>query len=120
MSSSYIPYTNINQLEEFSMIAGTEFTLEFNVFEEDGVNPLDLGGATITWVLCPYGQPDYNVLQKTATITGTNTFEVLIGGDDTEELSGKYIQQPVIVSFTNQKFRPAQGAILIQPLIPLN
>ena len=55
---TFVNYAKLNSLKEFSLIAGTEYTLEFNVFEADGVTPLDLGGATVKWVLCPYGQPD--------------------------------------------------------------
>lgn len=110
---TFVNYAKLNSLQEFSMIAGTEYTLEYTVYEEDGTTPLDLGGATITWLLCPYGEPTYTVLQIAGTITGTNTFKVVIPSASTINLSGKYIQQPVIYSFLGSEYRPGQGVILI-------
>jgi hypothetical protein len=115
----YLLYSQINALEEIAFIGGTDFTLEFGVFEEDGVTPIDLSGATIKWVLCPYGQSDYNVLTKTGVMTSTNVFEVTLEKVDTQLLSGKYIHQPVVTSFLGKEYRPSQGTILIQPAIPL-
>lgn len=117
--SSFQNFAIINSLDDFSMIAGNEYTLVYNVFEQDGLTPLDLGGATAYVVLSPYGQTDYNILQKTATITGTSTFQVVFLGTDTANLSGWYIQQPVIYSFTGNEYRPAQGRILVSPQIPV-
>lgn len=117
--STYINYAQINSLEEFAFIAGTSYTLNFTAYDSDGVTPLDLGGATIKWVLTPYGQ-SYNVLQITGVITGTSTFSVTITSADTASLSGKYIQQPVIIAFTGEVYRSAQGVVLILPAIPLN
>jgi len=114
---TYQSFAILNCLEEFSFIAGNSYTLEFEVFEENGITPLDLGGATIDWVLSPYGQTDYTVLHVVGTITGANTFEVELSHINTETLSGKYIQQPVITAFSGEEYRPAQGVILILPEI---
>jgi hypothetical protein len=113
----YTSYQTINSLDEASFIAGGEFLFEFTVYESDGINPLDLGGASVEWVLCPYGQSEYTALQKTATITGTNTFEVSLSSSDTINLSGKFIHQPIITAFSGEEFRPAQGTVLIIPAI---
>lgn len=118
MTSTYTVYAQINSLAEFGFIAGSPFTLNFNVYEQDGVTPLDMSGASFKWTLTPYGQ-SYNVLEKTGSITGVGTAEVQLDTVDTEELSGKYIQQPVIVSFSNEEYRPGQGVILVIPRIPL-
>ena len=117
---TFTNYQIINSLEEFPMIAGNSYTLTFNVFEEDGVNPVDLGGATCSWALSPYGQPEYNILQKTGTITGTNVFKISLLTSDTQSLSGKYIQQPIVVSFLGETYRPAQGLISVISQIPLS
>lgn len=116
---TYISYATINSLEETSLIAGSDFTLEFNAFEDDGVTPLDLGGATTKLVLSPYGQTDYTILQLNGIITATSKFEVVLSSSDTEDLSGKYIQQPIITSFGGKEYRPAQGVILFIPRIPI-
>lgn len=116
---SLIAYTTINCLEETFMIAGTDFTLSFTVYEEDGLTPADIGGATIKWMLCPYGRTNYNALQITGTITGLSTFDVEISATDTLSLSGKYLQQFEVTSFFGQKYRPAQGVVLIAPAVPV-
>lgn len=112
MTSTYVLYEQINQLEEFAFIAGTDYTLTFTVFEEDGVTLQNIGGATIYWTLSPYGQ-SYNALQITGSVLDDYSFEVEIPASSTEEFSGKYIQQITIESFYGQQYRPAQGTILI-------
>jgi hypothetical protein len=99
------------------MIAGSNFTLTFTAYDSDGISLLDLSGATIKWVISPFGQTNYTILQKTGVITGTGTFTVTLNSSDTASLSGKYIQQPVITDFLGNIFRPAQGTILILPRI---
>ena len=116
---SYTSYAALNSLEETSFIAQSEFTLYFTAYQADGVTPLDLGGAYISWELCPYGQDSYTVLQKIAVVTGANTFKVVLLANDTRGLSGKYIHQPVITSFAGNIYRPAQGVLLILPAIPV-
>jgi hypothetical protein len=116
---SYLSYARMNALEEFSFIAGTDYTLTFEVFEGDGVSPADIGGGTIKWVLSPMGQPEYNILELDGAITSANEFEVEIPSAATQTFSGKYIQQPVLIDFDGQEFRPAQGVITIIPRIPL-
>lgn len=115
----YLQYATLNSLVEFSFIAGTEFKLEFFVYESDGITPVDLGGATIKWVLCPYGQPDYAILEINGAITDTNKFEVEILSTLSQTLSGKYLQQPVLIDFDGVEYRPAQGVITILPRIPI-
>lgn len=114
---TYTSFSNINSLEEISFIAGSQYSLDFTVYESNGITPMDLGGATIYWVLAPYGQPDYTVVQITATVTGANTFTVDIPSGATSSLSGKYIHQPVILSFGGKTYRPCQGIILVIPEI---
>lgn len=118
MVTTYTIYSQINSLEEFGYIAGTSFTLYFDVYEQNGITPLDMGGATFHLVLSPYGQ-NYSVLEKAGTITGVGTAEVELESADTANLSGKYIQQPVIVSFSGEEYRPGQGVILLIPQTPL-
>lgn len=119
MANSYVLYSQINSLEEFSFIAGTPFTLYFTVYEQDGTTLLDMGGGTFKWVLSPYGQ-NYNVLDVEGTITDVGKANVQLETADTELLSGKYIHQPVIISFSGEKYRPSQGVVLIIPRTALN
>ena len=115
---TYTSFSNINQLEEFSFVGGNDYYLDFTAYGSDGYTPMDLGGATVYWVLAPYGQPDYRVAQLTASITGTNTFRVEIPSATSAPLSGKYTHQPVIISFGGKEYRPCQGIVLIMPQIP--
>lgn len=113
---SFINYNNIFSLEEFSFIAGTEYLLEYTVFQEDGVNKEDISSAQAIFYLFPYGQPDYVVLQKTCTIgVALGTFSVTLESNDTKNLSGTYIQQPLIVDFYGKQYRLGQGRIIISP-----
>lgn len=118
----FTSYSSINSMEEISFIAGTTFTQNFTVYYEDGVVPIDLTASTIVLVVCPYGQSDYKVIQKTATITDAEngTFQVVFEPSDTISLSGKYIQQPIITSFDGTVYKPAQGTVLIMPGISLD
>ena len=119
MTTSFTPYVDVNSLDEFSMIAGTNFIITFNVYEEDCVTPLDLTGATIKWVLSPYGETSYRIITKTGVISGVGEFYISLVAADTISLSGKYIHQPIITDFAGKIFRPAQGTILIMPQIPV-
>jgi hypothetical protein len=118
MNNSYRVYSQINALPEFGFIAGTTYTLYFNVYEENGVNPLDMGGATFRWVLTRYGLSE-SVLEVEGSITGIGTAEVQLTTNDTKNLSGKFIHQPVIISFTGEEYRPSQGTLIIAPRVPL-
>ena len=115
---SFTSYQDINSLEECSFIAGSEFTLSYTVYAEDGVNLLDLSSSTVKVLLCPYGQTDYVALNVDGVVTGEGTFDVELLPDATRNLSGKYIQQPVIYAFDGTEYRPAQGCILVKPAIP--
>lgn len=115
---SYNSYSQINSLEETTFIAGNDFILEYNVFESDGVTPMDLGGATTYVVISPYGQPEYKEVQLTGVITSTNTFEADFTSLLSKDLSGYYIHQPVIVAFSGSEYRPAQGLLNILPRTP--
>ena len=112
---SYDTYNDLNSLEEFSFIAGTECVFTFNCFEDDRINPFDISDAG--WFLCPYGQFDTITLQKTGNITATGVFTITLTTSDTAGLSGKYIQQPVVFDNDGYAYRLAQGTITISPKI---
>jgi len=111
-------YDTINSLGEISFIAGTEYTLIFDVYDING-SPLSLSGSTCTWTLSPYGQPEYAIMTKTGIISGSisNEFSITLGLTDTETLSGKYIQQPIVVDILGNENRPAQGVLTLIPRI---
>lgn len=108
----------INDLEEFSFIGGTQQELYFYLYDEDGI-AIDIasGGATPSWRLSPYGNPDYAILNIAGSIVTSgsevNLFKVTISSSSTYDLSGKYTQQPVIIDFDGSEYRPSQGNITI-------
>lgn len=115
---TYTAYSDVNSLPEFSFIGGNSYTVDFTAYDETGLNPMDLGGASVYWVLSPWGQSEYNIVQITGTVTGLNTFEFNLTSILTKNLSGKYIHQPIIISFAGKEYRPAQGVCLVIPQTP--
>lgn len=115
---TYSIFSTINSLEPMGMIGGTEYTIEFNVYDNNN-SPLELAGKTCLWTICQYGQPEYAILTKTGVISPTvsNRFTITLVSSDTENLSGKFTQQPIVVDLLGAEFRPAQGDVLIQPRI---
>ena len=110
-----IPKLDLNALEEFSFIAGTEYTIEYMVYQADGINPLDISSTTTKIYICPYGQPNYVFLTKAGVVSGVTTglFTVTLTSVNTSSMSGKYIHQPVIADSADTEFRLAQGLFTV-------
>ena len=115
-------YTNFNVygLEEAAFIAGSYKELYFDVYNTNG-SPINITTASIVWNLCPYGDPSYIALSVAGSpvVSGSVNYQfvVVLSSDDTENLGGKYIQQPVIESIPGEKYIPSQGIITIMPKI---
>lgn len=108
---------NTYSLETLEFIGGTTQFLTFTVNNPDGT-PVDLNGATCSWKLQRYGEfGDNAVLTKNANITGLNTFQIVLNSNDTEDLFGKFVQQPIIIDSGGKKFIPSQGIIVINKSI---
>lgn len=115
----YDAYRNTDYLDDVSFIAGSNFTLYFEIYDSNNV-AVDINASTIKWALSPYGQPDQTILQiNDFTISGTNTFVVELEKEDTINLGGVYIQQIEITDFYGNQFRPAQGIVIIRKAITL-
>lgn len=115
---SFDVYEEINSLDELMFIAGDEQSITFFVIDETS-NPIDLTtAAEVVWLLAPYGNPDMPVLDVDGVL-GSEVNEVLfsITASDTEDLSGKFIQQLLIVDFLGSEYRPVQGIVTILPQI---
>ena len=108
----------VNNLDSFSFIAGTVQILRFNVVDGSG-NGINVSGADCGWLMSPLGQPNIITLNKDATPAGTpnNQFSVTLTSADTLTLSGKYIQQPVLLDLGGSAYRVGQGIINIIPAI---
>jgi len=109
---------SINNLSEISLIGGTYKELHFDVYSESG-SPVDITGYTYKWLAYPYGQPDAIAISKTGVSRASdgfiNRFTVYLSSLDTVSLSGKYVQQPVVVVADGIEFRVGQGNIIIIP-----
>lgn len=103
----------INNLSEISFIAGSYKEIYFGLTLSSG-SPLDISNISFVWLLCPYNEPDYIVLQKNATISGS-CFAVSLLSTETENLSGKYIQMPMIDGYKSYDYRLGQGIVNIIP-----
>ena len=114
----YDDYRNTDYLDDVSFIAGTEFTLNFPVYDVLN-NPIGLNGCSMKWGLSLYGQPDVLILQKTATVSGSYTFVVSLEEADTIGLGDVYLQQAMITDIDGRVFRPAQGVVIIRKAIPI-
>lgn len=106
----------VNQIGEFAMIAGTSETLKFYYYYSDGT-PFDLESSTARWRLCRVGQPDVTVLDLPCDIFSGNGVVVKLGSAHTQNLSGKYIQQPVLIDYSGEEYVFQQGVITFIPKI---
>ena len=112
-TSSTFPYTTANDLAEFTMVAGTNQELVFDVFTSASV-AINITGAIIVWKLAPYGQTT-SVATTSGSLAGTpnNRFTVYMLPAHTTGLGGKYIQQYTITDTSGSVFAPSQGIINI-------
>ena len=119
--SNTINNFSIISLEEITFIAGTYKELTFEVLDESG-NPVDIHNFTYNWVLSPFGKPDSVSLSKPGAFrtdcADKNRFTISLESYDTANLSGKFIQQPVVlveseVPNVPHEFRLGQGYINI-------
>lgn len=106
-------YVKINSLEDMQFIAGTDYTLIFEAYDESG-DPLDVSSSTFLWKLCPYGRKDVLSVSIDGAFVEGNKFSVSIEPDDTATLEGGvYIQQPIIIDSLGKTYIPAQGIVTI-------
>lgn len=113
-----IDYNCIYNLEEFSFIGGTTQYLFFDVYNSGG-DAVDLSEADCSWKLRDYGNFGNNatLITKTGVLTGFNSFKITIDSTDTEDLFGKFVQQPMVIDRDGNIFTPGQGIILISKAI---
>jgi len=106
----------ITYLADETFIGGTHKTLDFLLYNEYE-SPLAVAGGTLTWLLCPYGEFNQAVLQKSGVISDTYMFTVTLASSDTLTLAGKYIQQVIVTDSSGDTYRAGQGNIIILPAI---
>lgn len=113
---SFTTFSTINSIPEIAFIAGTDYTIEFTVYDATTGSPADLGAATCSWKMSPYGKESVITLSKSGSVTGTSTFEVHLVAADTLSLSGIYVHQPLVIE-GGKDYRSQQGIINISPAI---
>ena len=103
-------------LEQIQMIGGNTQYLDYSVYDPSG-SAVDLNGATCEIKLRRYGSFGSDAfLTKTGTITGTNTFQVILSTADTLSLYGKFTQQVIVTDMSSKQFR-FMGLIVIEKSI---
>lgn len=116
----YDAYRNTDYLDDVSFIAGTDFTFYFPVYNNNVL--VDINSASMKWALGLYGQPDYLILEKDATVYDNNTFMVSLSASETLSLGDDiYLQQIRVTTAApeNKIIRPAQGIVIIRKAIPM-
>lgn len=118
--------TYITKLEELEFIAGDGgISIEFQVFYDDG-EPLDLQDDKVKWYLAPIGKRHNPIITKSIKAvtekdqnnkTVCYRFIVNLTSNETKNLYGKYIHQPVITDRKGNTFRRAEGYINFRPQI---
>ena len=124
----------ITRLREIELIAGdSQVELEFQVFYKDG-EPIDLQDDEVKWYLAPIGQKHLpklikskgngcEIIKDVDSQTGETLayrFKVTLSSEDTKDLYGKYVHQPVLIDKhkePDQTFRRAEGFINFRPHI---
>jgi hypothetical protein len=110
-------YDSVNTLADWGFIAGTDKTLTFTAYQDNGLDLLDISTGSAKWLLCRYGDYETTVLEKSGSMS-TNSFTITLDAADTILLSGKFIQQITIIDTAGNEFRPGQGIVFISPAIP--
>lgn len=101
-------------LEPITIVAGNFFTFEFEVFDQDRGGIANLEGYEAYCLIAPFAQNDLTIIKQSGIISNNGIFTVSINSDDTINLLGKYIYQPVL-KIEDKQFRPAQGILTILP-----
>lgn len=110
-------YDRLNSMEDTEFIAGSTFTLNFEMFQEDGVTPLNLTGGSAEVRISYLGQPETSIVILTGVldVTPINTWYAIFESSDTADLSGVFVMQPRVVDSDGDEFLPAQGRLVIVP-----
>lgn len=110
------------ELPPVSFIAGDYQEFEYNVTDAITGAPVDLSGITSAQVaLFRYGDNETPALVVNGSLVTheetLTSFAVRLNSDDTQALSGLYIQQPIIIDNAGKVFRPGQGTVNIIPRV---
>jgi len=115
-STTFDCLTTVN-LSPIDFIGGTEQTLNYYIYDQTSACPLDLTSSTCYVSISPYGNSNYVSIMASGSPSGSpvNHFVAVISGCATQLLNGKFTQQPVILDFDGNEFRPGLGYVTIFP-----
>lgn len=110
----------VNSLSPLTIIGGTYRELNFFMLDENGEILMPSTGATASWSISPYEQPDYILFTKNGVFVDDH-FVIYLLSTDTENLSGKFIQIPTLQSgLGNFNYPLGRGIIDIIPRIGIS
>jgi len=110
----------VNSLSSLTIIAGTYRELNFYIYDENDDILIPSTGATLSWSLAPYEQSDYILFTKQGVFVD-DRFVIYLLSTDTENLSGKFIQSPLLDSGLGMYVYPlGRGLIDIIPRIGMS
>ena len=102
-------------LEEITIVAGDYLPLEFEVFDDARSEMASLDGYEVFCAISPFGQNDFVVIEKQGEKIEQGKFIVAIPSNETINLCGKFVYQPVLKASERHQCRPAQGILTILP-----
>ncbi len=99
-----------------TLIAGDSAELAFVIYDEDGVTPLDLSGATVVWQMWRFrGDPAGATIEKTPVGNADGTFFVTILPADTIDLGqGRYPHGARVMDIYGNILTVTMGFIVIE------
>lgn len=101
------------ELDEVSFIAGSREFLDFEICDKDN-KPVELVTMqSIVWQLAYLGDKDNPVLTKDGVVFDVNHFRVSLDANDTVNLRGKFIHQPILTDALGNVYKPAEGLLNI-------
>lgn len=105
---------NITNLDETTFIAGGVQYFEYTIYNSETGELVDISDLDLRFTLnSAYGQSNFNPVVISATKKDANTFRVELAEIYTTDLKGFYLQQPVLIDYLGQEFKPSQGSIII-------
>ena len=105
------------ELEPVAFIAGDYQEFQYNIADLESGAGVSLEACQLKMALYPYGDNENPQLVVDGELLDNNVsaFKVKLQSDATKDLSGLYVQQPIIIDSDGQVFRPGQGTVNIHP-----
>lgn len=105
---------DITTLDETIFIGGSVQYFEYTIYNSETGEPIDISDLTLRFTLnSAYGQSNFEPVVITASKKNSTTFRVEVPKEYTQDLKGFYLQQPVLIDYVGDEYRPAQGSIIV-------